>query len=110
MRGTRYSQGAYYFGWFYYFFFFQAEDGIRDHCVTGVQTCALPILLIASSGCFLMVLPNGPTWLYRWVPFQIEVAYITNQHQYQSIDFIVAIVIVLSCQQNCVDNPNHILQ
>src|SRR5436190_24223349 len=26
-------------------FFFQAEDGIRDHCVTGVQTCALPILL-----------------------------------------------------------------
>src|SRR5437588_6618969 len=25
-------------------FFFQAEDGIRVHCVTGVQTCALPIL------------------------------------------------------------------
>src|SRR5260221_4654933 len=24
-------------------FCFQAEDGIRDHCVTGVQTCALPI-------------------------------------------------------------------
>src|SRR5260221_383584 len=24
-------------------FFFQAEEGIRDHCVTGVQTCALPI-------------------------------------------------------------------
>src|SRR5437588_1543951 len=24
-------------------FFFQADDGIRDHCVTGVQTCALPI-------------------------------------------------------------------
>src|SRR5260221_370977 len=24
-------------------FFFQEEDGIRDHCVTGVQTCALPI-------------------------------------------------------------------
>src|SRR5260221_10023348 len=23
---------------------YQAEDGIRDHCVTGVQTCALPIL------------------------------------------------------------------
>src|SRR5260221_4775963 len=22
----------------------QAEDGIRDHCVTGVQTCALPIM------------------------------------------------------------------
>src|SRR5690606_41075221 len=26
------------------FFFFQAEDGIRDFHVTGVQTCALPIL------------------------------------------------------------------
>src|SRR3712207_7230056 len=29
------------------FFFFQAEDGIRDIGVTGVQTCALPILEIA---------------------------------------------------------------
>src|SRR6266850_4797296 len=29
---------------FCYFFFFQAEDGIRDYKVTGVQTCALPIL------------------------------------------------------------------
>src|SRR5260221_2052400 len=28
---------------FFSVFFFQAEDGIRDHCVTGVQTCALPI-------------------------------------------------------------------
>src|SRR5256885_8168124 len=27
-----------------WFFFFQAEDGIRDYKVTGVQTCALPIL------------------------------------------------------------------
>src|SRR5690625_7495327 len=27
-----------------FFFFFQAEDGIRDGHVTGVQTCALPIL------------------------------------------------------------------
>src|SRR5205085_7426277 len=26
-----------------FFFFFQAEDGIRDLTVTGVQTCALPI-------------------------------------------------------------------
>src|SRR5260221_685650 len=30
------------------FFFFQAEDGIRDHCVTGVQTCALPISLVGA--------------------------------------------------------------
>src|SRR5207245_4377741 len=29
------------------FFFFQAEDGIRDATVTGVQTCALPISVVA---------------------------------------------------------------
>src|SRR5438034_5615378 len=32
------------------FFFFEAEDGIRDHCVTGVQTCALPILTAQAPG------------------------------------------------------------
>src|SRR5688572_33274939 len=34
-----------FFTWsiFFFFFFFQAEDGIRDLTVTGVQTCALPI-------------------------------------------------------------------
>src|SRR5437660_12053583 len=32
------------FSFFFFFFFFQAEDGIRDGHVTGVQTCALPIL------------------------------------------------------------------
>src|SRR5256884_920163 len=34
---------------FYFFFFFQAEDGIRDVAVTGVQTCALPISRTAIS-------------------------------------------------------------
>src|SRR2546423_5095709 len=33
-----------------FFFFFQAEDGIRDKLVTGVQTCALPICSKAYSG------------------------------------------------------------
>src|SRR5256886_5754489 len=32
-----------YFHFDFFFFFFQAEDGIRDLTVTGVQTCALPI-------------------------------------------------------------------
>src|SRR5262249_58653580 len=32
---------------FFFFFFFQAEDGIRDWSVTGVQTCALPIFSTA---------------------------------------------------------------
>ena len=31
----------------YCFFFFQAEDGIRDIGVTGVQTCALPISVLS---------------------------------------------------------------
>ena len=31
------------FFFFFFVFFFQAEDGIRDDLVTGVQTCALPI-------------------------------------------------------------------
>src|SRR5436305_8111410 len=30
----------------FFFFFFQAEDGIRDADVTGVQTCALPIWIV----------------------------------------------------------------
>src|SRR5436309_4614702 len=32
------------------FFFFQAEDGIRDFHVTGVQTCALPICRVVDLG------------------------------------------------------------
>src|SRR2546429_5362918 len=33
----------------YYFFFFEEEDGIRDVAVTGVQTCALPILALEAA-------------------------------------------------------------
>src|SRR6266436_8192526 len=35
-----------------YFFFFQAEDGIRDVAVTGVQTCALPISITPAAADF----------------------------------------------------------
>src|SRR5439155_9618903 len=38
-----------------FFFFFQAEDGIRDGHVTGVQTCALPILVPGDTA----TSPNG---------------------------------------------------
>src|SRR5438093_821721 len=38
------------FSLFFFFFFFQAEDGIRDWSVTGVQTCALPILAARHAG------------------------------------------------------------
>src|SRR5699024_11666494 len=37
-------------------FFFQAEDGIRDRNVTGVQTCALPISVVEPSRAFAQLL------------------------------------------------------
>src|SRR6266540_1686200 len=44
---------------FCFFFFFQAEDGIRDRDVTGVQTCALPILgVLMGFGVIAMVAVN----------------------------------------------------
>src|SRR5437868_11810395 len=39
---------------YFFFFFFQAEDGIRDRNVTGVQTCALPISISAGDSVFQM--------------------------------------------------------
>ena len=45
---------------YFFSFFFQAEDGIRDDLVTGVQTCALPILLTFG------YLTYSPL-LYSWV-------------------------------------------
>src|SRR5690606_40777475 len=41
-------------------FFFQAEDGIRDFHVTGVQTCALPIYGTAGAPVHLPRLTRGP--------------------------------------------------
>src|SRR5256886_11445915 len=43
--------------WSHYSFLFQAEDGIRDLTVTGVQTCALPISAPSSSRTFPRRLP-----------------------------------------------------
>src|SRR3989449_10749010 len=43
------------------FFFFQAEDGIRDVAVTGVQTCALPIFYAITPFNFTSIGGNLPT-------------------------------------------------
>src|SRR5256885_2952309 len=42
----------------HHFFFFQAEDGIRDYKVTGVQTCALPILRPATKQPALLIVED----------------------------------------------------
>src|SRR5699024_11765027 len=55
-------------------FFFQAEDGIRDRNVTGVQTCALPIWRVSVS-CMVAFhasratgfVSDGPSTSGRWV-------------------------------------------
>src|SRR5690606_39328345 len=41
---------------FFFFFFFQAEDGIRDFHVTGVQTCALPISILTKTELLLILI------------------------------------------------------
>src|SRR5256886_11163960 len=61
------------------FFFFQAEDGIRDLTVTGVQTCALPILMafpfLILVIAIMSILGPGLTNLYiavgvvGWIPY-----------------------------------------
>src|SRR5438046_7630672 len=48
-----------------FFFFFQAEDGIRDWSVTGVQTCALPIS--ESAGERRRVAPSAISWTRRFM-------------------------------------------
>src|SRR5690625_5940922 len=46
-----------------FFFFFQAEDGIRDGHVTGVQTCALPISGVLADVARTQLPPDGLTWI-----------------------------------------------
>ena len=54
-------------------FFFQAEDGIRDADVTGVQTCALPISLKFLIGGEEVTVREGEVLhIPSWVPHQAE--------------------------------------
>src|SRR5437016_12497798 len=58
----------------FFFFFFQAEDGIRDWSVTGVQTCALPIFQVVTGVDFLeeMGVPEA-MWHFRAKDFMAVV-------------------------------------
>src|SRR2546425_12811192 len=56
---------------FFFFFFFQAEDGIRDKLVTGVQTCALPIWFDDASirTCAIIAIVAGVLFIVRSLTF-----------------------------------------
>src|SRR5207249_7984775 len=73
-------------------FFFQAEDGIRDRNVTGVQTCALPIYLpVDQTSPISMVLllraAGNPMWLSPVL--QAEVTQIDSNVPVYDIETIV---------------------
>src|SRR3989475_9639700 len=78
-----------------FFFFFQAEDGIRDLTVTGVQTCALPISItwrgVAIGAIFLRTFRDGPTFSDEDVRIVQVVAALTaqalrNAHRYERLE------------------------
>src|SRR5207244_10141375 len=53
---------------YFIFFFFQAEDGIRDDLVTGVQTCALPICRADAVGHRVARVDQGGRQAFGTVP------------------------------------------
>src|SRR5438105_6075637 len=67
-----YFCGCEYLDYLFFFFFFQAEDGIRDPLVTGVQTCALPIYIKPPQGApskvtgSLTLQSDGAPISYEW--------------------------------------------
>ena len=65
------------FFFFFFLFFFQAEDGIRDDLVTGVQTCALPIWFRASAPCW-----DFYNYEYRVRPAEPAVVYCIKDGDY----------------------------
>src|SRR5260363_475919 len=90
-----------------FFFFFQAEDGIRDDLVTGVQTCALPIYPHHSQ-------TGNPSWLPSCVfVFPVAQKQITGHTHGGQIDHVTHIRLAkclsLYCQKtqwlNCMSAP-----
>src|SRR5258707_11224827 len=89
------SSCSYFFCPLFFFFFFQAEDGIRDIGVTGVQTCALPILMICDRIFYplprskkaegklrmkiLSQIISNPTGLAPWGPLDSGCYYLGNR-------------------------------
>src|SRR3712207_8382878 len=59
-------------------FLFQAEDGIRDIGVTGVQTCALPIFL-RNAPSLSKIIRKRPTYSFLYT--YLTVFYYTDEHE-----------------------------
>src|SRR5690606_30008645 len=71
---------------FFVFFFFQAEDGIRDFHVTGVQTCALPISVVDGRMVFEVLVPEGAEVMARYrADFYAEAPAVTR-HRVRAAD------------------------
>src|SRR2546427_2209062 len=66
----------YLFAWLLCVFFFQAEDGIRDLTVTGVQTCALPIYIVGAIEGFEQL---GVEAVYAW-PVALGTGWVQAEH------------------------------
>src|SRR5688572_32986601 len=62
-------------------FFFQAEDGIRDLTVTGVQTCALPILPTAASNVNRTLIILAAPWARQPTNFLRSPAYSRSEER-----------------------------
>src|SRR5690554_4920767 len=96
---------------FFFFFFFQAEDGIRDADVTGVQTCALPICFLSGWNYWVLYIlvgmaeltavgkyvqywyPDIPTWATALAFFVlINLINLTNVKAFGEAEFWFAII------------------
>src|SRR5256885_8561313 len=67
---------------FFFFFFFQAEDGIRDYKVTGVQTCALPISC-ALRDAAMFPRPGSSAWARLALPPPINASFTTSARHFR---------------------------
>src|SRR5437016_12019764 len=77
------------------FFFFQAEDGIRDWSVTGVQTCALPISILACSGVTTSMMT--PPLSISAMPRFTRVVPVPVSWSAADVLSVVGVVLTLSC-------------
>src|SRR2546422_4229921 len=87
------------------FFFFQAEDGIRDVAVTGVQTCALPIFF--PSLVAVIVAEPAPAPLTRPLPSTVTAELLLAQVTVRPVSALPRESVVVAC--SCVVAPTRMV-